>query len=121
MSSISEAKENPLPGDLSLVKIFDHWSVDKGQCHPGPGGKAEFHGYAGLYECLFRHDREEIQTVLEIGIGTMRPAVHSSMVGWALPGYRSWATHFAAGESISNMQKFLELTYSMILNSRMTA
>ncbi len=57
-------------------------------------------GYADLYECLFCKDRNRIETVLELGIGTMLPGVHSSMVGYASAGYkpggslRSWRDFF---------------------------
>jgi hypothetical protein len=45
-------------------------------------------GYAAIYEMLFWHQRRRITEVLEIGVGTMIPGVCSSMVNWALPGYR---------------------------------
>ena len=54
----------------SLASIFRHWGIDK-----------VTNGYADLYECLFCKDRNRIETVLEIGIGTMLPGVHYSMSG----------------------------------------
>jgi len=84
----------------SLSEIFDNWGTDKGQCAEGQLGEAEAHGYSGLYECLFYSNRSEIRTVLEIGIGTLIPDAPSTMVGWALPGYRpggslrAWREYF---------------------------
>jgi glycosyltransferase involved in cell wall biosynthesis len=61
----------------SLASIFRRWGTDK-----------VTNGYADFYECLFRKDRLQIESVLEIGIGTMIPGVQSSMVGFAPEGYR---------------------------------
>jgi glycosyltransferase involved in cell wall biosynthesis len=74
----------------SLASIFDRWGTDKAA-----------NGYADFYDCLFRKDRRQIEAVLEIGIGTMIPGVHSSMAGYAKEGYkpggslRSWAEFFS--------------------------
>jgi hypothetical protein len=57
-------------------------------------------GYPVIYEMLFRHQRQRITSVLEIGVGTMIPGARSSMVDWALPGYlpggslRAWRDWF---------------------------
>jgi hypothetical protein len=86
----------------SLAEIFNKWGTDKAQNSSGPRGHAENHGYAGVYECLFRRWRHDVKSVLEIGIGTMLPGVPSSMLGWALEGYRpggslrAWREYFHA-------------------------
>jgi len=61
-----------------LAQLFNHYGSDK-----DVNG-----GYAQLYTILLEPVRLEIQTLLEIGIGTMVPGARSSMVGYALPGYR---------------------------------
>lgn len=74
---------------MNLADLFNKWATDKANL-----------GYADLYECLFLKVREQIQTVLEIGIGTMIPWTHSSMVGYAGPWYhpggslRAWREYF---------------------------
>lgn len=80
----------------TLAEIFNKWGTDKGQLF----NNSVWHGYAGFYECLFHRYRKEVKSVLEIGIGTMIDGVHSSMVGWALQGYRpggslrAWREYF---------------------------
>lgn len=59
-----------------LSDLFRKWATDKG-----------VNGYSGLYECLFHRHRLRVQSLLEIGIGTMIPGALSSMVGFAQPGY----------------------------------
>lgn len=72
-----------------LADLFTKYGTDKGQL-----------GYAPIYEILFRHRREQIKTVLEVGIGTLIPGVHSTMVGFGLEGYRpggslrAWRDYF---------------------------
>jgi hypothetical protein len=57
-----------------------------------------------VYHALFDRRRHERLTLLEVGIGTMRPGAHSSMRGYALAGYRpsgalrAWRDYFARGE-----------------------
>jgi hypothetical protein len=74
---------------VTLAKLFGKWGTDKA-----------FGYYPGVYECLFRQRRGEIRAILEIGIGTMLPGVHSSMVDYAGPGYRpggslrAWRDYF---------------------------
>lgn len=78
-----------MPSNVSLKQIFDRWGTDKGHAQ-----------YPGVYECLFRNCREQVKAMLEIGIGTMLPGVHSSMHGYARPGYkpggslRAWRDFF---------------------------
>lgn len=83
-----------------LEEIFDLWNVDKAQPASRRRAKAEWRGYTGVYECLFRRHRRDCRSVLEIGIGTMIPNEHSSMAGSAVPGYkpggslRAWRDYF---------------------------
>lgn len=64
------------------------------------GSDKERNGYVPLYNTLFRARRKDTVNVLEVGIGTMIPDVHSSMVGYSLPGYkpggslRAWRDYF---------------------------
>jgi hypothetical protein len=72
-----------------LSELFAKWGTDKG-----------INGYADIYECLFYRCRLQIRSLLEVGIGTMIPGVHSSMVGFAQAGYRpggslrAWREYF---------------------------
>ena len=81
---------------VGLAEIFNKWGTDKAQAATNP----IWHGYAGIYECLLHRHREQVRTVLEIGIGTMIEGAHSTMVGWALKGYqpggslRAWREYF---------------------------
>jgi hypothetical protein len=83
-----------------LIDAFEKWGTDKGQCSTGPTGNAEWHGYAGFYECLFHRYRCDVKAVLELGIGTLLPEAHSSFLGYAAPGYRpggslrAWRDYF---------------------------
>lgn len=73
-----------------LAHLFQKYATDKGEL-----------GYTALYEILFRHRRKLINNLLEVGIGTMIPDVHSTMVGFAGDGYqpgaslRAWREYFA--------------------------
>jgi demethylmacrocin O-methyltransferase len=67
------------------------------------GSDKDRNGYSPYYESLFHHIRHRKMKMLEIGIGTMIPGVHSSMVGYALDGYkpggslRAWRDYFTNG------------------------
>ena len=58
-------------------------------------------GYAPTYTKVLAAHRKTITRVLEIGIGTMIPGVHSSMADYARDGYRpggslrAWRDYFA--------------------------
>ncbi len=75
--------------DMDLVQIFRKYGTDK-----------LVNGYAPVYHTLLNNRREQIRSVLEVGIGTMIPNVHSSMVGYAGAGYspggslRAWRDYF---------------------------
>jgi hypothetical protein len=62
--------------------------------------------YSPVYEILLRARRADVRVVLEIGIGTMIPGVHSSMKGWAADDYRpgaslrAWRRYFPGAEII---------------------
>lgn len=70
------------------------------------GSDKDRNGYTPYYDALFKHLRHRPLRFLEIGIGTMIPDVHSSMVGYALPGYapggslRAWRDYFPLGEIV---------------------
>jgi len=94
--------KNGMIGDFSTpasAEIFIKWCTDKAQS-VDHRKDVEAYGYAGLYECLFRRYRSEVTAVLEIGIGSLVPTAESSMVGYALPGYRpggslrAWREYF---------------------------
>lgn len=80
---------------LDLAELFNHFGSDKDR-----------NGYSSLYHTLFHHLREEPITMLEIGIGTLIPGAHSSMVGYSLEGYkpggslRAWRDFFPKGRII---------------------
>lgn len=80
---------------LNLAQLFNHYGSDKDR-----------NGYTPLYHTLFNHIRDQPIQMLEIGIGTMIPGVHSSMVGYSLPGYkpggslRAWRDYFPNGRII---------------------
>ena len=75
--------------DMDLVQLFQKYGTDK-----------LVNGYAPLYHTLLDSRREQVRSVLEVGIGTMIPGVHSSMVGYAGAGYspggslRAWRDYF---------------------------
>jgi hypothetical protein len=67
------------------------------------GSDKDRNGYTPYYDSLFKNIRNKSLAFLEIGIGTMIPGVHSSMVGYSLPGYkpggslRAWRDYFPNG------------------------
>jgi hypothetical protein len=77
---------------MHLAELFNKYGSDKDR-----------NGYNPYYEALFHHRRHQKTKLLEIGIGTMIPGVHSSMVGYALNGYkpggslRAWRDYFTNG------------------------
>jgi hypothetical protein len=75
--------------EMDLGELFNHYGSDK-----------DTNGYTSLYHTLFDNIRHKSMNILEIGIGTMIPGAHSSMVGYAHPGYkpggslRAWRDYF---------------------------
>ena len=73
----------------NLDDLFNHYGSDKDRG-----------GYTPYYHSMFKHIRDRPLDILEIGIGTMIPNVHSSMVGYSGPGYspggslRAWRDYF---------------------------
>jgi len=67
------------------------------------GSDKDRNGYTPYYDSLFKNIRLTPIAFLEIGIGTMIPEAHSSMVGYSLPGYRpggslrAWRDYFVNG------------------------
>jgi hypothetical protein len=73
--------------DSELARIFEHYGTDKV-------------GYAPVYEAFLRQRRKQVSKIIEVGIGTLMPEAHSSMVGWGAAHYRpggslrSWRDYF---------------------------
>ena len=88
------------------------WSSDPGegqdlaQLLHRYGSDKDRNGYAQCYTTLFDRFQHTPLTMLEIGIGTMIPGVHSSMQGYALSGYkpggslRAWRDFLTKGRII---------------------
>lgn len=80
---------------MDLAELFNHYGSDKDR-----------NGYSQLYHTLFNKMKEQHLVILEIGIGTMIPGAHSSMVGYGLAGYkpggslRAWRDYFVNGRII---------------------
>lgn len=77
----------------SLRELFNNYGSDKDR-----------NGYTPVYQSLFQSMRDKDIKLLEIGIGTMIPGEASSMVGYALKGYkpggslRAWRDYFSNGQ-----------------------
>lgn len=84
-----------MTSEPDLCDLFNKYGSDKDR-----------NGYAQVYHTLFHKMRNEPINMLEIGIGTMIPGVHSSMQGYALAGYkpggslRAWRDYFVNGRII---------------------
>lgn len=81
------------------------------------GSDKDRNGYSPLYSILFTPQRHQPVRLLEVGIGTMIPDVHSSMVGYALPHYRpggslrAWRDFFEKGSIFGmDVQKDTQIT-----------
>jgi hypothetical protein len=76
-----------MAGDQILERLFRKYGTDKV-------------AYASAYEIFLRSRRQQVATLLEVGIGTLLPDAHSNMIGWAAPHYRpggslrSWRDYF---------------------------
>jgi hypothetical protein len=93
-----------------LVKLFSKYGTDK-----------LINGYAPIYHALFFERRERVRSLLEIGIGTMIPNVHSSMVGYARDNYapggslRAWRDFFPNAEILGmDVQPDTQITENRI-------
>lgn len=77
--------------------------LDLGEKFRYYGSDKDINGYTSVYHILFDPIKDEPITMLEIGIGTMIPGVHSSMVGFAGEAYqpggslRAWRDYFKNG------------------------
>ena len=96
--NIVDKKETAATGaEISTIHM------DLGELFRFYGSDKDKNGYTSLYHTLFNHLKNQPITMLEIGIGTMIPNVHSSMVGYASPGYkpggslRAWRDYFSKG------------------------
>lgn len=80
---------------MDLSTLFNKYGSDK-----------DVNGYVQLYHTLFDKMKNEKLIILEIGIGTMIPGVHSSMVGYGLKDYkpggslRAWRDYFTESRII---------------------
>lgn len=80
---------------LDLASLFRKYGSDK-----------DSNGYSQSYFTIFDHLKDNQLNFLEVGIGTMIQGVHSSMVGYSLPGYkpggslRAWRDFFPKGRII---------------------
>ena len=80
---------------MDLAQLFNKYGSDK-----------DVNGYAQLYHTLFDKMQKDKLVILEIGIGTMIPGVHSSMVGYGLNDYkpggslRAWRDYFTESRII---------------------
>lgn len=80
---------------MDLAELFRKYGSDK-----------DVNGYSQLYHTLFDRIKDEKLNFLEIGIGTMIPGAHSSMVGYAPEHYkpgaslRAWRDYFRNGRII---------------------
>jgi len=64
-----------------LKRLFEYYKTDKAQ-----------NGYSDVYECLFNNRRNDINKLIEIGIGTLMPGMWSTMYGYSPEGYRQGAS-----------------------------
>ncbi len=72
---------------MKIQDLFHNYGTDKVE-------------YAVLYHALLEPRRESVRAVLEVGIGTLIPDAHSSMLGWGAEWYRpggslrAWRDYF---------------------------
>lgn len=84
-----------MSSSLDLAELFNKYGSDKDR-----------NGYAQVYYTLFANKCNDNIVLLEIGIGTMIPGVHSSMHDYSLEGYkpggslRAWRDFFPNGRII---------------------
>jgi hypothetical protein len=80
---------------MDLAQLFNNYGSDK-----------DVNGYTQVYHTLFNSMKDKKLVILEIGIGTMIPGAHSSMVGYGLKNYkpggslRAWRDYFTEGRII---------------------
>lgn len=72
-----------------LEALFDKYGTDKAR-----------NGYHTTYERILSPRRDKIRNVLEVGIGTLDPAAHSTMVGYG-------AAHYKPGGSLRAWRDYL--------------
>lgn len=69
---------------MDLSSLFNHYGSDKDR-----------NGYSHLYSIMFDHIKNDKLNILEVGIGTMKPNVCSSMKNYMPDTYRPGASHRA--------------------------
>jgi len=79
---VVENAQRSVDETFNLTEIMNKYGSDKGS----------FHGYTDIYENLIDKKRQNIDLVLEIGIGTNNPLLPSSMGKFGKPGasLRAW-------------------------------
>jgi len=90
----TEYKKN----DNSLINsLCDKYGSDKGEVNNDNNPYVwDSHNYADIYDLLFRLRRNDVQLVLECGLGTNNPEIYSSMGVDGKPGasLRLWRDYF---------------------------
>lgn len=68
------------------------------------GSDKDRNGYTPVYHAVLKNIRNEIKNLLEVGIGTLIEGHPSSMVGYALPGYKPGGSLRAWRDYLPNAQ-----------------
>lgn len=98
-----QKEENPEGAIRDNTGASQKKEADLGQLFRQYGSDKDINGYTSVYHTLFDSKKDEPLTMLEIGIGTMIPGAHSSMVGYAADNYkpggslRAWRDYFPNG------------------------
>jgi hypothetical protein len=114
---MSDLEQFSQSGNDDLAALTIHYGCDK-----------HSHGYTHVYHSLFKNIRHLSQNILEVGIGTLIPDAHSTMVGYALDNYsqggslRVWRSYFPQarihGFDIQEDTQFSEeRIYTYLVNS----
>lgn len=85
---------------MTLEALFERYGTDKAR-----------NGYHVEYERILGPRRDTIRNVLEVGIGTLDPAAHSTMVGYA-------AEHYKPGGSLRAWRDYLPNAHIMGLDTQ---
>ena len=84
--------------DNSLInQLCDKYGSDKGEVDSANNPYVwDSHNYADIYELMFRLRRNDVNLVIECGLGTNNPEVYSSMGADGKPGasLRVWRDYF---------------------------
>jgi hypothetical protein len=90
----------------NLRDLLDGYGTDKGRL------------YAPAYEVLLAPLQRTLETLLEVGIGTLIPDANSSMVGYSAPHYRPGASLRAFRDYFQNAQIYgLDVQHDTMLEN----